>query len=78
MKNFIKIGLEDSFKMSFKECLKAHIRQWWYGLFVREDEFHKSLEMDLVYMLCLSEKEEEKYLTDLSVRREIAKYRSLR
>ena len=50
---------------------------WWYRLWVREDEFHRSLDMDVAAMLEMNERERKKYLADLVHRREIAHQRDL-
>lgn len=51
---------------------KSIIRQFWYRLWIRKNEFHISLEIDLEYMEALSKEEQEKYLYDLGIRRQKA------
>lgn len=50
---------------------------WWHRLFIRQDEFHKSLNMNALAMLEMTPKEQENYLKDLCRRREIAHQRDL-
>ncbi len=44
----------------------------WHRLWVREDEFHKSLNMDILAMMEMSRKRRQKYLKGLLRRREVA------
>ena len=53
------------------------IKLWWYALWVRKDEFHKSLNMDGRSMFKMNEKERRKYINDLVRRRNIAHDRTL-
>jgi hypothetical protein len=46
-----------------------HLLLWWYRLWIRRDEFHSSLNMDLDAMLEMNEKEMERYSKDLIKRR---------
>jgi hypothetical protein len=55
----------------------ASILLWWYRLWIREDEFHRSLDMDLLAMRAMNKKQKERYLEDLSRRRRIAHERDL-
>lgn len=54
-----------------------HILLWWHRLYIRKDEFHRSLDMDGAAMLEMNEQERKKYLEDLVRRREIAHQRDL-
>ena len=54
-----------------------HILLFWHRLWVRKDEFHKSLDMNGVAMLEMNKKERKKYITDLVRRREIAHQRDI-
>ncbi|MGM0408844.1 MAG: hypothetical protein ACQERU_12740 [Bacteroidota bacterium] len=54
-----------------------HILLWWHRLYIRKDEFHRSLDMDGATMLEMNEQERKKYLADLVRRREIAHQRDL-
>lgn len=49
----------------------------WSKLWVRKDEFHSSLNLDVESMLYMNEKEREKYTIDLIKRRNIAHKRGL-
>jgi len=49
-----------------------HILLWWYRLWIRKDEFHRSLDMDSAAMLEMDDGEKGTYLADLVRRREIA------
>ena len=53
------------------------LKLWWYQLFVRKDEFHHSLSTDPEAMMVMSEKELERYYTDLGRRRAVAHKRDL-
>jgi len=52
--------------------LTTRIKLFWDRLWIRKDEFHKSLNMDVMAMLDMNEKEQEEYLADLVKRRNIA------
>jgi hypothetical protein len=52
-----------------------HILLWWYRLWIRKDELHRSLDIDGSAMLEMNEQEEKEYLADLFRRREIAHQR---
>ena len=54
-----------------------HILLRWHRLWIRKDEFHRSLDMDGAAMLEMNEQERSKYLADLARRREIAHQRDL-
>lgn len=53
------------------------VRLWWNRLFIRKDEFHHSLEMDVFAMLRMTDREQKDYLRDLVRRRNIAHERDL-
>ena len=53
------------------------IRYWWQRLWVRKDEFHSSLNMDVVAMHNMTEAERTTYQWDLIRRRNIAHERDL-
>lgn len=57
--------------------IPARIRQGWYRLWVRKDEFHESLSLDIDYYQILSKDDRIKYMKDLVRRREIAHQRDL-
>lgn len=49
-----------------------YILMWWYRLWIRQDENHKSLDMDWRATVGMDEKGIKKYFLDLSRRRDIA------
>ncbi len=53
------------------------LRLWWHKLWIREDEFHESLNMDIEAMLVMNKKEREAYIKDLIKRRDIAHRREV-
>ncbi len=57
--------------------IKIKLRHFWDCLWVRKDEFHKSLEMNTEYMTGLDHEGVRKYLGDLEKRRRIAHERDL-
>jgi hypothetical protein len=48
---------------------------WWYRLWIRKDEFHKSLAMDMEAIWDMDDKEMSNYRDDVIRRREIFKER---
>jgi hypothetical protein len=48
------------------------IRVWWCRLWIRENEFHKTLNVDIEAVLVMNDKEKENYMFDLMRRRELA------
>ena len=52
-----------------------HILLWWYKLYIRRNEFHKSLNTDIDAMLVMDEDELVAYFNDLYRRRKIAHQR---
>ena len=59
------------------KLLKHRPRQFWNRLYIRKDEFHKSLDLDLKLMVDLNKEDQKKYLLDLIRRRDIAHRRDL-
>ena len=53
------------------------IKLWWYRLWIRKDEFHYSLDIDVCAMIGIKEREVDKYFNDLIKRRRIACRREL-
>lgn len=53
------------------------IKRWWYRLFIRKNEFHKSLSIDFEAIMVMTEEDLEKYRADLLRRKAIAHQRSL-
>lgn len=54
------------------------IKLWWCRLWIRKNEFHKSLNMDIEAMIVMNDKEQAAYINDLLRRRETAHQRDLR
>jgi len=48
------------------------IRYFWNSLYIRKDEFHKSLNLDINYYVTLSKDKQVQYIKDLERRRRIA------
>jgi len=57
--------------------LRHRPRMFWNKLWVRKDEFHKSLEMDASAMMTMSREDVQKHMDDLVRRRNIAHQRDL-
>lgn len=58
--------------------LNRGVKMWWNRLYVRKDEFHKSLSLDAEAMTTMTSSEQVDYLEDLYRRRKIAHERDLR
>ena len=56
--------------------MKYTLRHKWYMLWIRKNEFHKSLDIDMEYIQ-YCEVDLNEHLTELSMRREIAHNRDL-
>ena len=54
-----------------------HFLLWWHRLWIRKDEFHKSLDLDPETMIGMDEQEKRKYFSDLMRRRKIAHRKDL-
>jgi hypothetical protein len=52
--------------------LKYKIRLWWHRLWIRDDEFHVSLDMDYKAMQQMTKDEQDIYINDLVKRRQKA------
>jgi len=48
--------------------LRTHLRLWWHRLWIRKDEFHRSLDMDCGAMLQMNPKQRQNYMSDLDNR----------
>ncbi len=57
---------------SKKMFVRSRLRLIWARIYIRKDEFHKSLDMDFEALMTMKGKQKEKYLKDLCDRREIA------
>ena len=73
----IKLQYIHYLKTAWYRIWNAGLLLWWYRLWIRKDEFHRSLDMDLLAMLAMNKKRKEWYLEDLSRRRRIAHERDL-
>ncbi len=51
------------------------IKLYWCRLWIRKDEFHSSLDMDIDAMIGISEEKRNEYINDLARRRHIARAR---
>lgn len=49
-----------------------HILLWWFRLWIRKDEFHRSLDMDEEAVREMNKEERENYFADLLRRKKIA------
>ena len=49
-----------------------HLLLWWYQLWIRKDEFHKSLDMDPDAVIEMNKKETKQYFANLTGRRKKA------
>ena len=58
--------------------LKSRIKLAWDRLWIRKDEFHKSLNMDGMLMLEMTTEEFQKYQLDLVKRRDKAHRKDLK
>jgi hypothetical protein len=80
IKEFLAVEWLDLKSSTYKmkrRIWNKHILLWWYRLWVRRNEFHRSLDMDFAAMMEMDESEWKKYLTDLVRRRKIAHQRGL-
>lgn len=83
--SLLKLRIEIYFKLFVHKVfypfryLKYAIRHEWHCLWIRKDEFHISLEMDLQYLGYVAKSKElkQEYFRNLGVRREIAHRRSI-
>jgi hypothetical protein len=53
------------------------IRVWWAKLWVRQDELHKSLDIDTKAVLKMNQEQRVEYFNDLRRRRDIAHKRTI-
>ena len=60
--------------------MTVRIKNWWNNLWIREDEFDESLDLDGTYLqkVGLFSDKGRKYLQDLVVRREVAHHREMK
>ena len=50
----------------------VEIKNKWNKLYIRKDEFHNSLDLDIEVMKCMNKEERDKYIIGLIKRRNIA------
>ena len=73
----IKYQFRYIIEMIWYRVWNAGLLLWWYRLWIRNDEFHHSLDIDVQAMLTMDREQKERYLDDLSRRRRIAHERDL-
>ena len=61
-----------------RKIWNKYILHVWNNLYIRKDEFHKSLDLDLNAMLVMDKKEREKYYKNIMKRRNIAHEKDLK
>ena len=59
------------------KMLKHRPRLFWHRLWIRKNEFHKSLNQDFEALMDMNEADRDKYTKDLIRRRKIAHNRDL-
>ena len=62
----------------YQSAFGSWIRVWWHQLWVRQDEFHRSLSMDDTAMQHMVPAQREKYEHDLHRRQQVAHQRAER
>ena len=60
-----------------RKIWNAGILLFWYRLWIRKDEFHKSLEKDFKAMSVMDEGQRQAYINDLVIRRNRAHQETL-
>lgn len=73
LRHYLAEGLRNFRRKMWNKRLKL----WWYRLFVRRDEFHRSLSTDADAMMVMNRQELDKYHADVARRRAIAHRRQL-
>ena len=69
---YFRYDLPESLRNIRRRIWNAGIKLWWYRLFIRKNELHKSLGMDLDAMIVMNKDEFEEYDKDLADRRWLA------
>ena len=69
--------LPESLRNIRRRIWNAGIKLFWHRLFIRKDEFHPSLNMDIEAMMVMDQKKLERYRNDIARRRWIAHKRDL-
>ena len=66
-------------KLSFVgNFFHSRLKLFWYRLYIRKDEFHQSLNIDIEAMLSMNKKQQHNYMEDLGRRRNIAHIREFK
>jgi len=61
-----------------KKCgLLWRLRLWWARLFIRRDEFHSSLSLDIDAYSAMTNEQRNQYMLDLAERRDLAHERDM-
>ncbi|PCI19827.1 hypothetical protein COB64_02930 [Candidatus Wolfebacteria bacterium] len=60
-----------------KWYIRGRLKLFWSRLWIRKNEFHSSLDMDVQFMFTMNERQQEKYLDDLTRRRNVAHRRDM-
>lgn len=68
----IKQNIKDNLIYVWAYIWNQKLKLLWYKLWIRKNEFHKSLDTDMDAMLNMNEKQKENYINDLVKRRNIA------
>lgn len=76
--NFLWFDVKDCLSSIKARIWNKGLLLWWYRLWIREDEFHQSLSMDVKAIFEMNKEEEKEYREDLMRRRRIAHQRSLK
>jgi len=62
---------ENAIKWKWVVCHK-YFKLWWHRLWIRKDEFHESLDINVKAVLTMNKKQKKEYFMDLAKRRQIA------
>jgi len=73
----IKYQIYDTWKSLIATVWNKGIKLFWFGLWIRKNEFHKSLSLDVKAMMYMNKKQQSRYLQDITKRRQITHMRSL-
>lgn len=68
----IKQNIKDNLIYVWAYIWNQKLKLSWYKLWIRKNEFHKSLDTDMDAMFNMNEKQKENYINDLVKRRNIA------
>lgn len=70
-------GLGNLLVSAKRRIWNKRLKLWWYQLWIRENEFHRSLNIDIEAVLVMNDHEKDNYMFDLVRRREIAHNREI-